>query len=50
MGNDGRVYRLSGGPNNPTDLWYDSSNRLIRQEFSELGHRTVILLNAIQRP
>src|SRR5262249_24984622 len=33
-------YRIAGIPS-PVDLWFDSANRLVRQEFVEDGHRTV---------
>jgi hypothetical protein len=35
-------YRLSGGAK--ADLWYDASERLVRQEWLEDGHKTVLEL------
>lgn len=32
------------GPASPTDLWYDQYHRLVRQEFTENGHRTIVHL------
>jgi len=40
-------YRLTGKVN--VDLWYDGSNRLVRQEFIEQGHRTLIELARVRR-
>jgi len=39
--------RVTGGPN-PVDLWYDAQHRLVRQEFSEKGCRTVLQLASIR--
>ena len=36
-------YRLTGKVN--VDLWYDGHNRLVRQEFEEQKHRTLIELS-----
>ncbi len=33
----------------PTDLWFDEYHRLVRQEFTEAGHRTIVQLNSIRR-
>jgi hypothetical protein len=41
-------YRVEGGPN-PIDLWFDKTNRLVRQDFVEQGHRTVVELDRIQQ-
>jgi hypothetical protein len=41
-------FRVTGGPN-PVDLWYDAQHRLVRQEFTEDGHRTILQLAAIRR-
>jgi hypothetical protein len=41
-------FRVEGGPN-PIDLWFDQSNRLVRQDFIEQGHRTILELEHIQR-
>jgi len=40
-------YRVEGGPN-PIDLWFDKDNRLVRQDFIEQGHRTVVELDSIR--
>lgn len=40
-------YRLTGKVN--VDLWYDGSNRLVRQNFVEQGHRTLIELVRVRR-
>ncbi len=40
-------YRLVGKVN--VDLWYDGSERLVRQEWLEEGHRTVLELTHIRR-
>src|SRR5581483_10819714 len=32
------------GSGNPIDLWYDRYHRLVRQDFVEQGHRTIIQL------
>jgi len=42
-------YRLTGKLPNIPDLWYDSSDRLVREEFIEEGHRTVLELVRIRR-
>ncbi len=41
-------FRVGGG-NGPTELWYDRYHRLVRQEFTESGHRTIVQLDAIRR-
>ncbi len=41
-------FRATGGKK-PIDLWFDVQHRLVRQEFVERGHRTVIELTQIQR-
>jgi hypothetical protein len=41
-------FRVTGGPG-PTDLWFDRYHRLVRQEFTELGHKTIVQLVNIQR-
>jgi Family of unknown function (DUF6134) len=33
-------FRYQGGPS-PTDVWFDSQHRLVRQEFVENGHKTI---------
>jgi hypothetical protein len=40
-------YRLSGKV--AVDVWYDTSERLVRQEWVEEGHRTVLELARIRR-
>jgi hypothetical protein len=40
-------YRLTGGVS--VDLWYDGSDRLVRQEWVEDGHRTILDLNRVRR-
>jgi hypothetical protein len=42
-------YRVTGGPS-PIDLWYDGQFRLVRQLFTEDGHRTEFLLTGLRRP
>jgi hypothetical protein len=37
------------GPNPAVDLWFDAYHRLVRQEFTDRGHRTVIELANVQR-
>jgi hypothetical protein len=38
-----RHFRLTGTPS-PVDLWYDSERRLVRQDYLDDGHRTVLVL------
>jgi hypothetical protein len=40
-------YRLTGKMN--IDLWYDGSERLVRQEWLEQGHKTVVELIRVRR-
>jgi hypothetical protein len=40
-------YRLTGGV--VVDLWYDAGERLVRQEWMEQGHRTIMELNRVRR-
>jgi hypothetical protein len=40
-------YRLIGKVN--VDLWYDGSERLVRQEWVEQGHKTLIELTRVRR-
>jgi len=42
-------FRVTGGPSSPVELWYDESHRLLRQEFVEQGHRTIVHATAIRR-
>jgi hypothetical protein len=41
-------FRVQGGPY-PVDLWYDAQRRLVRQDFTEDGHRTTIQLIRVSR-
>lgn len=41
-------FRVTGG-NYPIDCWYDEFHRLVRQEFTESGHKTVVHLINIRR-
>jgi hypothetical protein len=40
-------YRLTGKVN--IDLWYDGSDRLVRQSWVEQGHKTVVELRGVRR-
>jgi hypothetical protein len=40
-------YKLTGKVH--VDLWYDGSERLVRQEWMEQGHKTVIELTRVRR-
>ena len=40
-------YRLTG--KTAIDLWYDGSERLVRQEWTEQGHKTVLELLRVRR-
>lgn len=33
----------------PVDLWYDKYHRLVRQEFTESGHKTIVQLENVKR-
>lgn len=41
-------FRVVGG-SFPVDLWFDRSHLLVRQEFTDQGHRTQIHLSAVGR-
>jgi hypothetical protein len=41
-------FRVTGIPS-PIDLWYDRYHRMVRQEFVESGHRTIINLTSLRR-
>jgi hypothetical protein len=41
-------FRVTGGPY-PVDLWYDAQHRLVREEFTEDGHCTVLQLIEVRR-
>src|SRR5207302_1915812 len=36
-------FRVSSAPG-PVDLWFDRYHRLVRQEFTESGHKTIVQL------
>jgi hypothetical protein len=40
-------YKLTGGVQ--VDLWYDGTDRMVRQESIEEGHRTLLELSRLQR-
>jgi hypothetical protein len=40
-------YRLVGKAT--VDLWYDGADRLVRQEWVEQGHRTILELNRVRK-
>ncbi|MFQ3651717.1 MAG: DUF6134 family protein [Gemmataceae bacterium] len=40
-------YRLSGQLN--VDLWYDGHDRLVRQEWTEQGHKAILILVRVRR-
>jgi hypothetical protein len=42
-------FRVTGAGPSPIDLWYDGLYRLVRQEFSVEGHRTVFHLTGLRR-
>lgn len=37
------------GVSSPIDLWYDRYHRLVRQEFTEAGHRVIVNLTSVKR-
>jgi hypothetical protein len=41
-------YRVTGTPS-PVDLWYDGKERLVRQDYVEDGHRTILQVTSIRR-
>ena len=41
-------FRYTGGAT-PTDVWFDSQHRLVRQEFVEMGHKTIGQLIQVKR-
>jgi hypothetical protein len=43
-----RHFRVSGTPS-PVDLWYDEEGRLVRQDYLDDGHRTVLELKTLTR-
>jgi len=40
-------YRLTGSVN--VDLWYDGHDRLVRQEWTEQGHKAILILVRVRR-
>ena len=40
-------YKLVGKAN--VDLWYDGSDRLVRQEWTEDGHKTLLELGRLRK-
>jgi hypothetical protein len=42
-------FRITGIPV-PIELWFDKYHRLVRQEFTESGHRTIVQLISVRRP
>jgi hypothetical protein len=43
------LFRVTGGPVSPIDLFYDGQHRLVRQEFTEQGKRIVFQLRSVKR-
>ncbi|HWY87527.1 MAG TPA: DUF6134 family protein [Gemmataceae bacterium] len=41
-------FRVSGG-SYPIDVWFDRYHRLVRQEFTDTGHKTIVQLTAVKR-
>ena len=41
-------FRVSAAPG-PVDLWYDRYHRMVRQEFTESGHKTIVQLIKVSR-
>ena len=41
-------FRVSAAPG-PVELWFDKYHRLVRQEFTEMGHKTIVQLVKISR-
>lgn len=41
-------FRVSGG-SYPVDVWFDRYHRLVRQEFTDTGHKTIVQLVALKR-
>jgi hypothetical protein len=39
-------YRVTGGPS-PVDLWFDGRERLVRQDYLDDGHRTILQVTNI---
>lgn len=39
-------YRLNTA--NPVDLWYDASERLVRREFNDQGHRVTVQMTGVR--
>jgi hypothetical protein len=41
-------FRVTGGPY-PVDVWFDRYHRMVRQEFTDSGHKTIVQLIALKR-
>lgn len=41
-------YRLTSGTVH--DIWYDDAGRMVRQEWTEDGHKTVLVLVSVKKP
>lgn len=41
-------FRVTGGPS-PVDVWFDRYHRLVRQEFVDSGHKTIVQLISVRR-
>jgi hypothetical protein len=41
-------FRVNGG-SYPVDVWFDRYHRLVRQEFTDSGHKTIVQLIAVKR-
>ena len=41
-------FRVTGG-SYPVDVWFDRYHRLVRQEFTDSGHKTIVQLIAVKR-
>lgn len=41
-------FRVTGG-SAPVELWFDRYHRLVRQEFTEAGHKTIVQLLSVRR-
>jgi hypothetical protein len=41
-------FRVSGGPY-PVEVWFDAQHRLVRQDFTEEGHRTILQFVTVRR-
>ena len=41
-------FKVTGGPY-PVDVWFDRYHRLVRQEFVDSGHKTIVQLVSLKR-